>query len=55
MRVDAWERLQPVDAREPVPGLASNLGVEEVVGERLRRRLVEPERAQPLERIEGMH
>jgi hypothetical protein len=26
-----------------------------VVGERLRRRLVEPERAQPLERIEGMH
>ena len=35
-RVEIRQGRKPVDAREPVPGPAPPLGVEEVVGERLR-------------------
>src|SRR5262249_51957274 len=51
LRVDVGKRLQPVDPREPVPGLAVRLGEEEVVRERPRRAVVEPERAKPLDRV----
>jgi hypothetical protein len=43
--VDAVERLEPRDPGETVALLAAALGVEEVVGERLRIVLAEAERA----------
>src|SRR5206468_156393 len=51
LRIDVREGLEPVDAREPVTGLAVGLGEEEVVGERPRRAVVEPQRVQPLKGI----
>src|SRR5262249_13544831 len=48
--VDPRKRRQPVHARKPVTRLAPRLGVEEVIGERPRRRVVEAERPQTLER-----
>ena len=47
--IEALERREPVDAREAVPELPPPLGVEEVVGERPRVGVGEPERGQPTE------
>jgi hypothetical protein len=52
-RVQAVERLQPVDAGKTVAALAAAFGVEEMVGERPRVLVGEAERAQPTERILG--
>ena len=35
-RIEIRQRREPVDPRQPVPGPAPPLGVEEVIGERLR-------------------
>jgi hypothetical protein len=51
VRIDSLERLQPRDPCQPVAFLAAALCVEEVLGERARVPIGEPERAQPLERV----
>src|SRR5262249_35518151 len=51
VRIDAVERLEPRDPGEAVTLFAAVLGVEEVVGERLRVALAEAERAEAVDRI----
>jgi hypothetical protein len=48
-RIEALERREPVDPRQPVPQLPPPLGIEEVVGERSRVGVGESERGQPAE------
>ena len=51
--VEVRERLEPLDARGPVPGTTTPVGLVEVVRERPGVGLVEAEPAQPVVRVQA--
>jgi hypothetical protein len=52
-RVEAWQRGEPLDAREPMTRLSAPLGVEEVVGEDVGVADAEAEPPQAVEELVG--